>query len=83
MPRTKRVIFRVARYHASTWPRLMWKLRWPWPGRSELFETKYRAVQAGRMEAWLNKPSQLVVHGKDGRIQFDHTYGADPRRTKG
>ncbi len=27
--------------------------------------------------------AQLVVHGKDGRIQFERTYGADPKRSKG
>jgi hypothetical protein len=26
---------------------------------------------------------QLVIHGKDGRIQTEHTYGRDPRRSKG
>ena len=26
---------------------------------------------------------QVVVHGKDGRIQTEYTYGADPRRSKG
>ena len=27
--------------------------------------------------------SQLVIYKKNGRIQTEHTYGADPRRTKG
>lgn len=27
--------------------------------------------------------SQLVIHGKNGRIQREYTYGADPRRSKG
>lgn len=27
--------------------------------------------------------AQLVVHGKNGRIQFEWTYGADPERSKG
>lgn len=27
--------------------------------------------------------NQLVVHNKDGRIAFERTYGADPRRSKG
>lgn len=26
---------------------------------------------------------QLIVHGADGEIQFENTYGADPRRSKG
>lgn len=27
--------------------------------------------------------AQIVVHGADGRIRFERTYGNDPRRTKG
>lgn len=27
--------------------------------------------------------AQVVVHGKDGAIQTEHTYGADPRHIKG
>lgn len=27
--------------------------------------------------------TQLFIHGKDGLIQTEHTYGADPRRSKG
>ena len=26
---------------------------------------------------------QVVVHGKDGKVQREWTYGADPRRTRG
>lgn len=27
--------------------------------------------------------AQLIIKGKDGRIQSERTYGADPRRSKG
>lgn len=27
--------------------------------------------------------SELVIHGRDGRIQDRRTYGGDPKRTKG
>ena len=27
--------------------------------------------------------TQLVIHKKNGQIQTEHTYGADPRRSKG
>jgi hypothetical protein len=27
--------------------------------------------------------AQLVIRGKDGRIQSERTYGADPRRSRG
>ena len=27
--------------------------------------------------------AQVVVHGRNGKIQFEWTYGKDPRRTRG
>ncbi len=27
--------------------------------------------------------SQVVIHGRNGRIQIEWTYGADPKRSKG
>lgn len=49
---------------------------------------KRTAVAAGRR--WARRSwerhgmlAQLVVHGRDGKIQFEHTYGRDPRGTKG
>jgi hypothetical protein len=27
--------------------------------------------------------SQVVIHGRNGRIQLEWTYGADPKRSKG
>jgi hypothetical protein len=29
------------------------------------------------------QPGQVVVHGADGRIETEWTYGGDPRRTPG
>lgn len=31
----------------------------------------------------IGQPTQLVVHGMNGRIQYEHTYGADPKRHRG
>lgn len=49
--------------------------------------TKKAAIIKGRLEAQVifgrGKLSQLRVFGKNGRIQFEHTYGKDPRRSKG
>lgn len=39
-----------------------------------------RLAKAVRREGGL---SQVVIHGRDGRIQLEWTYGADPKRTKG
>ncbi len=46
-------------------------------------ETKVQFIGFCRFEARNDQPSQLVVYGKNGRIQFENTYGADPRRSKG
>lgn len=27
--------------------------------------------------------SQIIVHGKDGKIKREYTYGLDPKKTKG
>lgn len=33
---------------------------------------------------WLDRePAQVVLHGKDGRIRWERTYGSDPRCSKG
>jgi hypothetical protein len=50
--------------------------------------TKEYALTESRRYArvrWLKhgELGQLVVHGKDGRIRFEATYGRDPRRYKG
>jgi len=29
-----------------------------------------------------DRPTQLVIYGRDGKIQSERTYGADPRRHK-
>lgn len=47
--------------------------------------TKAHAVAAGRRFAYELEPSQLVIRGKNGRIQTEHTYprSSDPKRRKG
>lgn len=45
---------------------------------SSLHRTKKEAVAEGRRIAAENKPSQLVIHGQDGKIQEESTYGSDP-----
>lgn len=50
-------------------------------------ETKRAALTLAREEGrrlWGGGvPAQVVVHGIDGRIKADATYGADPRRSRG
>lgn len=47
------------------------------------YDTKREAVVTGREQAKSLRPSQLVIHLKNGRIQREHTYGQDPERSKG
>ncbi len=47
------------------------------------FERKQDAVNYAREKLRQDQPSQVKIHKKDGKIQTEHTYGSDPRRTKG
>lgn len=47
----------------------------------EEFDTKSEAVDAARERARKEEPSQMKVHGADGNMDYESTYGADPRRT--
>lgn len=45
-----------------------------------------KAAAIVQAKALANRPGllgQVVVHGRDGRVQAERTYGADPRRTRG
>jgi hypothetical protein len=52
-------------------------------GAETRFPTKTEAVRAGASEGRHNGHSQLIIKGRNGRIQSERTYGKDPRRTKG
>lgn len=58
-----------------------------WEGDNLLEEhrTKDPAVMIGRIYAKDAEPSQLVIKGKNGRIQSERTYprSSDPKRHKG
>jgi hypothetical protein len=49
---------------------------------SELFDTKAEAVNAGRETAKAEK-GQLIIHGRDNKIQEERTYRKDPFPPKG
>lgn len=48
-----------------------------------VFDTKDGAVEEARKLAKNQRPSQVLIHGRDGRIQEERTYGQDPERTEG
>jgi len=56
-----------------------WQLR----GGDGTFSTKTKAVAAGKKQAKAGGNGQLIIHTKVGGIQTEHTYGSDPRRSKG
>lgn len=44
----------------------------------ELHRTRQEAILAARQQAKQHEPSQVVVHGRDGRIRTEYAYGDDP-----
>ena len=49
---------------------------------SGVFDTKAEAAESGRSIA-RNQGTELVIHGKDGRIQSKDSHGHDPYPPKG
>ena len=52
-------------------------------GSETPYRTKQEAIRAGAAEGRRNGYAQLIIKGRNGRIQSERTYGKDPRRTKG
>lgn len=47
-------------------------------GAIKIFDLKDDAIQRARELALNNQPSQVIVQGRDGKIQTEWTYGNDP-----
>ncbi|HSG41501.1 MAG TPA: DUF2188 domain-containing protein [Thermoanaerobaculia bacterium] len=45
------------------------------------FDTKDEAVEFAKERARGQEPSQVKVHKKDGNMEYESTYGDDPRRS--
>lgn len=45
------------------------------------FETKQEAVDFAKERARGQEPSQVKVHKSDGNMDYESTYGEDPRET--
>jgi hypothetical protein len=75
----KRIIFRIQ--HKSRF----WEIKSA--GYANAFERQIDAVRHAvlycRNLLDNGQTSQLVLHGKDGRIRWERTYGKDPRRSRG
>ena len=61
-----------------------WKVKRDGAKRADsIYEDKVDAVARGRELGHGNKTAQLVVHGRDGKIQTEHTYERDPLPPRG
>jgi hypothetical protein len=49
----------------------------------EEHDTKEEAVEAAKSRARGEEPSQVKVHGADGNMDYESTYGDDPVRSPG
>ena len=47
------------------------------------FETKDEAVEFAKERARKEELGQVKVHKQDGNMEYESTYGEDPRRTPG
>jgi hypothetical protein len=47
----------------------------------EEYETKQRAEEAAKDRAREEEPSQVKVHLQNGNMEYESTYGDDPRET--
>lgn len=76
----KRKVYRIMPCHRS----LGWKVLGD-NGRGWALQADAVGYYAGvcrRLKA-AGKLAQLVLHGRDGRIRWERTYGADPKRSRG
>lgn len=70
-------------YHV-TLVRSAWRVKSAGVARADgIFERKSQAVARARQLATKAKLGQVKVHGRDGRIQAEYTYGEDPPRYPG
>ena len=52
------------------------------PKATKVFATQKEAIEKGR-EIAKNHRSELLIHGRDGRIREKNTYGRDPYPPQG
>ena len=70
--------------HVLPQAEVKWRVEPEWhPEAGEVFEDEEQAVQEASDCAEAADAGQIVVHGHNGRIQYEHTYGEDPRERKG
>lgn len=71
-------------YHITPNPQGGWRVGLEKAARaSSLKDTKDEAVNRAKELAKSNPLSQVVIHGQNGRIQTEYTYGNDPHPPDG
>ena len=61
-----------------------WKAKAEYAERASVTgDTKSEVLERAKELAQRTGLGQVIVHGEDGEIQREFTYGNDPRRTKG
>ena len=72
------------KYHVTPTDDGDWKVKRQGADRADsVHEDKSDAVARAKELAKSNPLGQLIVHGRDGKIQTEHTYGEDPYPPKG
>ena len=75
----KRKVYHVAPKKGSGWKVQAEGTQRP----TRIKKTKEDAVQEAKDLAKRQKPSQVIIHKKDGTIQTEYTYGEDPHPPEG
>jgi Uncharacterized protein conserved in bacteria (DUF2188) len=67
------------KHHVTPTGKGNWKVKREGTSRADsVHEQKSDAVARARALVKSSKPSQMIIHGRDGKIQTEHTYGPDP-----
>jgi hypothetical protein len=71
-------------YHVTKRPDGSWGVRAAGSKRaSSTHRTQAAAQKAATKLAKVQAKGQVVVHGRDGKIRTEHTYGSDPNPPQG
>ena len=60
-----------------------WKVSERGGSKGSTFKRKTEAVSFARSTARRAPLGQVIVHGRNGKVQAEYTYGEDPRRYPG
>ncbi len=71
-------------YHVTKSSGSGWKVKGAGSSRaSSTHSTQKAAQKAGTRLAKSQAKGQVVIHGRDGKIRTEHTYGSDPNPPRG